>query len=477
MTEQHRQRRSYIVRGFDELGLTSLYCSSADVKLLCLQRYVRLFAYGASTLVLVLYLQALGITKTRIGLFMTLTLAGDVCISFVLTLFADSVGRKAILAIGAALMAGSGAVFAFFENYWVLLAAAVFGVISPSGNEIGPFRAIEESVVAHLTTSSTRSDIYAWYSLLGTAGTACGMITCGWIVHYLSVDLRWELANAYRAVFLGYAILGLVKFILSLMLSGAVEAEKSKKPASTDANSCTEASPLLCDRNETANEQPKTRSRLAALLPNISKESLSVVISLCLLFAVDSFASGLAPLSWVTYFFRSRYHIEEGKLGSIFFVTSLISAASMIAASSFAKRFGNVNTMVFTHLPSAIFLALIPIPNDVYASVSFLILRACTQSMDVAPRSAFLAAIMLPQERTVIMGLVNVVKTAAQSLGPLITGLLAGHDLFWVSFVSAGSLKVGYDLGLLVIFKNHVREKAERERISAERRVGDEDGA
>ena len=126
--------------------------------------------------------------------------------------------------------------------------------------------------------------------------------------------------------------------------------------------------------------------------------------------------------------------------------------------------------MVFTHLPSAIFLALIPIPNDVHLSLLFLILRSCSQSMDVAPRSAFLAAIVLPSERTAIMGLVNVVKTMAQSLGPLITGVLADRDLFWVSFVAAGSLKATYDLGLLAVFKNHEREKADRERIAEERR-------
>lgn len=123
--------RSYTTRALSELGLLSLHHSPRDVKLLCLQRFVRLFAYGASTLVLVLYLQTLGISKTRIGLFMTLTLVGDTGISFVLTLVADALGRKAVLAVGAALMAASGVVFAMFGGYWVLLAAAVVGVVSP----------------------------------------------------------------------------------------------------------------------------------------------------------------------------------------------------------------------------------------------------------------------------------------------------------------------------------------------------------
>jgi predicted MFS family arabinose efflux permease len=121
----------YIHKALEEVGLVSLWISNHNTKLLCTQRFVRLFAYGGSTLILVDYLQALGISKARIGLFMTLTLVGDVGISFVLTMFADGLGRKAILAAGAALMACSGVVFALSGNYWVLLAAAIFGVISP----------------------------------------------------------------------------------------------------------------------------------------------------------------------------------------------------------------------------------------------------------------------------------------------------------------------------------------------------------
>lgn len=120
-----------LVRILSELGLVSLFHSPVDVKLLCLQRFVRLFAYGGSTLVLVPYLQALGISKTNIGLFMTLTLVGDVCISFMLTIVADGLGRKAVLSMGALMMVGSGVTFALCQNYWILLAAAIFGVISP----------------------------------------------------------------------------------------------------------------------------------------------------------------------------------------------------------------------------------------------------------------------------------------------------------------------------------------------------------
>jgi MFS family permease len=292
---------------FDELGLVSIYTSALDVKLLCIQRFVRLFAYGASTLVLALYLSALGNSDRKIGLFMTLTLVGDILISFFLTLFADAMGRKMVLAAGALLMTGSGATFGLSGNYWVLLAAAVVGVISPryvrwlmllermtsltasSGNEIGPFRAIEESMLAHLTEPAVRSDIFAWYSLIGTAGAACGMMTSGWVVHSLQAS-RWSDIQAFRLIFFLYAVIGLVKFFLACMLSSKVEAEAKKPQPVRD----TETAPLLDNSNlESPRKQKKS---WLGRLPEISGESRVIIVNLCLLFALDSFASGLASL-------------------------------------------------------------------------------------------------------------------------------------------------------------------------------------
>ncbi|MCJ1393102.1 hypothetical protein MMC18_005974 [Xylographa bjoerkii] len=448
---------NYLTRILEELGCISIYNSPLDTKLLCIQRFVRLFAYGGSTLILVSYLSALGISKSQIGLFMTLTLVGDVFISLVLTIFADALGRKAVLAVGALLMTGSGIVFALSGNYWVLLAAAIFGVISPGGNEVGPFRAIEESVVAHLTPASNRSDVYAWYSLVGTAGTAFGIMTCGWVVSSLQSTKGMDNISAYRMAYFAYAALGLVKFILACGLSKRVEADKT--PTGDDGAT----RPLL--ENENGSETAKKPKK--SMLPSISKASKVIVVNLCILFALDAFASGLAPLSWVTYFFRQKFDLYEGKLGSLFFTTSIIAAASMLVASSIAKRIGNVKTMVFTHLPSAIALALIPVPSSVTGAIVFLVLRSCTQSMDVAPRSAFLADIILPNERTAVMGAINVVKTCSQSIGPSITGVLADHGLFWVAFVMAGSLKATYDLGMLAVFLGHEKRDEEEAQVEA----------
>jgi len=175
----------------------------------------------------------------------------------------------------------------------------------------------------------------------------------------------------------------------------------------------------------------------------------------------------------VTWYFHDKFDLKDGKLGSLFFVTSSIAALSMLVASSIAKRFGNIKTMVFTHLPSSLLLALIPVPSSLPVAMVLLILRSSTASMDTAPRSAFLAAVVLPGERTAVMGLINVVKTSAQSLGPILTGILASHQFIWVAFVTAGTLKVTYDLGMLAMFAGH---KTIEDRNEEQRRVEEDEG-
>ena len=232
-----------------------------------------------------------------------------------------------------------------------------------------------------------------------------------------------------------------------------------------------ESEGLLSDEDENQEEhvQPKARAPLPemkrkSIWPAISPASRNILIKLCLLFAVDSLASGLVPLSWITYFFNRKFEIPEGQLGTLFFATNIISSISNLAASSLAKRIGLIKTMVFTHLPSAIFLALIPMPSQAWLAIIFLIFRSCMQNMDQAPRQAFLSAVVLPSERTAIMGVVNVVKTLSQSGGPVATGWLAGIGKFWIAFLVAGALKASYDLAMLKIFLGYKSREDEEER-------------
>ncbi|KAM0287265.1 hypothetical protein ACHAQH_000579 [Verticillium albo-atrum] len=469
---------SWTSRLYVESGAASLVRSPRDTKILCLQRFVRYFGYGATFLILVHFLSSHGFSEERIGVFMTLTLFGDVIISFILTAVTDKLGRRRVLAAGAVLMAMSGFMFALSGNYWLLLLASVIGVISPSGNEIGPFRAVEESILAQLTEREDRSDIFAWSTLLGTAGAAVGTMTCGWLVQLLQDLEHWDTQSAYRVIFVIYACIGIVKLFLVFFLSAGVEAEQSQLIYSAVPTELEdeEDSFLVDDRSDDEDGVPpsaaarrRSRSmsmssqrtltafqRIRAMVPAISAQSRSLLYRLLLVFFFDSFASGMASPSWLTYFFTTVHSLEPGSLGTLFLVTNILASLSNLAALPIIRRLGPLKTMVFTHLPSALFLAMIPfVPagsTGTWIAMGLLSLRACSQSMDTAPRQAFLSAVVLPGERTAILGVVNSVKTLAQAGGVGTSGFLAARKLWIVVLTGAGLMKVCYDLSMLWMF-------------------------
>lgn len=382
---------------------------------------------------------------------MTLTLVGDIVISLGLTIVADTLGRRRVLTLGALLMASSGVVFATTSNYWVLLLAAIVGVISPSGSEIGPFRAVEESTLAHLSTAKTRPEIFAWYVVVGTFGTASGTLICGFVMEALQSG-GYGKVDSYRITFWAYAVIGLLKAAINLLLSRQCEPDPlapPKEAPGTLAAVNDEQQPLLADR------APATKlATVATLSPN----SRFTLLKLCGLFGFDSLGSGMVATSLITFFMKRKFGIFERELGTISSAAWVFSSIGTIFATSIAKRIGLIKTMVLTHLPSVILLILFPFPASLTLTVILLVARASLSSMDQAPRSAFLSAVVLPQERTAVMGIVNTVNTMSQSSGPLITGVLAGHGRFWIAFVVAGALKGLYDLGLLAMF---VRTKLE----------------
>ena len=445
-----------------EIGFYTILHSSIDAKLLCLQRFTRMFAYGLTYPIFVQFLSRIGISQDRTGLFMMLTLLGDTAISLGLTAFTDGVGRRYILAAGALLMSLSGFAYIVSSNYWVLLVASIIGVISPNGNEIGPFKAIEESILAQLTAEEDRSDIFAWYMLLGSAGAALGTISSGWLVQGLE-SRQFSLTTAYRSVFVLYAVCGLAKLVLVTNLTQNVEAEKEdvfyhELEDSPEGNSG-EAEHEPNGNNDMERmepQKPSLTSKIFALFTRISPSSRSILIRLITFFTLDSFASGMASPSWISYFFTTVHSLEPRKLGSLFFVTNILATISNLLALPLAHRLGPLKTMVFTHLPSALFLSLIPIPSASasgrWFAMAFLALRSCTSSMDQAPRQAFLSAAVKPQERTAVLSVVNITKTLAQAGGLGTAGVLA-NGVHWIVLLSgAGAIKAGYDLLMLWMF-------------------------
>lgn len=207
---------------YHEFGVSSVWATGKDCWLIILARTCRMFAFGTNSLILALFFSALKFTDYQIGLFMTLTLLGDVFLSLLLTQVADKLGRRRILFAGSILMVTSGFIFAVFENFWILLFAAVVGVISTMGGDFGPFRSIEESMLSTLTDESTRADVLSWYVTMASVGSCIGSEASGRIVQFLLE--RWSVVDAYHGVFWIYSAMGILNIFFMLVLSDKCEA-------------------------------------------------------------------------------------------------------------------------------------------------------------------------------------------------------------------------------------------------------------
>lgn len=443
-----------------ESGLPSLTTTGRDAFLIILARTSRMFAYGASSLVLALFFSELGFSDAQIGLFMTLTLLGDVVLSLVLTLVADGVGRRRTMVFGAGLMMVSGGVFVLCEGFWVLLGAAVVGVISATGGDFGPFRAIEESMVAELTGPGTRADVLVWYVTLASLGSSVGTEVAGRVVERLTGREGWELKEAYHACFGLYVVMGGVSMGCAMALSGRCELggvqdiQNEDDSNNNNSNNNGETARLLgTEPSTTTTKTPTPRTR--PWTSQISRDSLSIMSILWFLLMVDSLADGMANMSLTTYYIDREFpSLSKSTLGDIVSTSYFLAALSNIFAGPLARHIGLVNTMVFTHVPSSAAVLAFPLAQTVPLTFALLLLRVGLNNMDQAPRAALISAVVRAEERTAVMGITSVLRTVASMTGPSITGVLAGSDKFWIAFVVAGALRLAYDLGVWGMFVN-----------------------
>ncbi|HUX38407.1 MAG TPA: MFS transporter [Rectinemataceae bacterium] len=398
---------------------------SRDIFFLFATRSARMFSYGFLSVVLVLYLAALGFDEWKIGLLLTLTLAGDTVVSLFITTRADRIGRRRMLMTGALLLAGAGVSFALSGDFFVLLVAATIGVISPSGNEVGPFLAIEQAALSQILPDERRTDIFARYNLVGSLSTAAGALVGGWTAQFLQTGGMGAL-ESYRVLVFAYAAFGPLLAILFLFLSGAVEAPKGTAPA----------------------------GRLGL------GKSKKVVAKLSALFSLDAFAGGFVIQSIVAWWFHRRFGVGPGVIGSLFFGANILAAISALSAARLAKRFGLVNTMVFTHLPSNVLLILVPLMPNLPLAIAVLLARFSISQMDVPTRQSYTMSVVTPEERSAAAGVTGIARTAGASVSPSLSGLLvSGASTLNLPFIVAGGLKIIYDLLLLKAFSSKPEER------------------
>ena len=377
-----------------------------DARLLFATRLIRLFAYGSLSLVLVFYLVGIGVSDERVGTLFTMTLGGDVVVSLFLTTRADRVGRRRVLIAGALLMIGAGLVFASTSTFWLLALAGTIGVISPSGNEVGPFLPIEQAALSHVVPARIRTEVFAWYTLVGAVATAAGALAAGFA--------------APRAVVVLYAVIGGALAALFWQLSPATEVMTKE------------------DRRGSMG----LLERLSGL-----ERSRRVVTTLSALFAMDAFAGGFVVQSFAAYWFYLRFGVRAETLGAIFFWANVFAGLSALVASRLAARFGLLRTMVATHLPSNVLLILVPLMPTLPWAVFVLLVRFSISQMDVPTRQAYLMAIVTPEERSAAAGVAGVARTIGAAVSPVFDGMMFARPA-WIDvpFFAAGAIKIVYDL-------------------------------
>jgi MFS family permease len=398
---------------------SALRTLTRDGWLLFFTRFIRLFAYGSVSVVLVFYLIGLGLSDSQTGLLLTLTLVGDTVISLYLTTGADRIGRRRMLIVGAILMAAAGLAFAFTHNFLLLILAGTIGVISPSGNEVGPFLSIEQAALSHVIPGRTRTEVFAWYTLAGSGATALGAVCGGTLAHALQKTAMSPVVS-YRVVVILYAALGILLAFLFTRLSSAAE-----------VNSPGEDSAL-----------PGTLKSILGI-----SHSRRVVVKLASLFALDSFGGGFVVQSFAAYWFYLRFGVDPATLGVIFFWANIFAGISALLAARLASRFGLINTMVVTHLPSNILLILVPLMPNLSLAVLVLLVRFSISQMDVPTRQSYTMAVVSAEERSAAAGITGVARTTGAAISPLFVGLMfARPSLINAPFFIAGTLKIVYDL-------------------------------
>jgi MFS family permease len=380
-----------------------------DARRVLWAKSLRAFGDGYVAILLPVHLSQLGYDAFGVGLISTTSLLGSALLTFALGLVAYRILRRRALLAASLLMAATGLGFAGIEAFWPLLVIAFVGTLNPSGGDVSVFLPLEHTVLSHVVADDDRTAAFARYSFAGAFFGALGALSVG-MVDWLAPVVA---PGTISAVLFGlYGLLGLLTFLLYRHLSPQVEAGTDNPPA-----------PLGPSRG--------------------------IVYRLAALFSVDAFGGGLVINALLTIWLSERFGIGVATIGAIFFVTSLCSAVSYFAAVPLAKRFGLINTMVFTHLPSSVFLILTAFAPTIWTAFGLLILRSLLSQMDVPTRSSYVMAVVRPEERPAAASVTAVPRSLASAVAPLLSGWLLTVSPFGWPLVLAGALKAAYDLTLL----------------------------
>lgn len=400
--------------------------TSPDAAIILAARGVRAFGDGFVSVLLPLYLATLGFSVVRIGVLTTATLLGSAVLTLLVGNFTGRWKRADLLIRASILMIATGIGFAALDSFWPMLVVAFVGTLNPSAGDVSIFLPTEQSLLPQTTPSTTRTALFARYSLIGSLVGAFGALAAG-LPDLVESWFGVSFDAALRGMFLLYAGLGVCTLLLYHRLSARIEPPPSQQA-----------------------------SRLGP--------SKRTVYGLAALFSLDSFASGLALQSVLALWLFLKFDLSVATAGTIFFWAGLCTAFSQLFAPKLAARIGLINTMVFTHLPANLFLIATPFMPTLPLAITCLLLRSLLSQMDVPARTSYVMAVVTPPERPAAASITAVPKSLATAVSPLIAGSMLSTTVFGWPLILAGSLKVVYDLTLFSLFRH--RRPPEEEVVS-----------
>ncbi len=386
---------------------------SRDGKIIFLEKAVRTIPYGFLGVVFPVYLAQLGFNPLLVGLVLTLTTVTSAFYTFIASLVADRIGRRRTLVFFALTDSLAGLVLFSISSPWGPVAAAVIGNMSVGAGEVGPYLSLEQAILPRVMGSSRRTWGFSVYNLIGYGASASGALIAS-LPQFNGIGFA-----TFRPLFLAYLLSGLVGVLLY--------SKTSRK------------------------SEPETMIEMGH--PALSKKSQPTVLRLAALFGLDSFGGGFIGSSIITYYFYFRYQLQLSSLGLILAGTQIVTAASFLLAARLSGRFGLVNPMVFTHLPSNVILAFIPFAPSPLFCFALLLDRQSMSQLDVAPRQSFVVSVVPESDRTAASGITNSSRSFSQSPSPFIAGYAIENIWVGSPFVFAGSLKIVYDLLLYRLFR------------------------
>lgn len=388
--------------------------AGADARRILLARGLRAFADGFVSVLLPVYLLDLGFTAVAVGIIATATLLGSALLTLAVGAAAGGYSRTALLVGASLLMAATGIGFGTVEAFWPLAAIAFVGTINPSTGDVSVFLPLEQSILAEAVAPAERTALFARYSLIGALAGALGTLLAV-TPEWLQLAFGWAPRPALQAMFFLYASIGV----------GAALIYRRVRPPAAAA--------------------PVRQGRLGP--------SRRTVYRLAILFSIDSFGGGFFVQSLLVLWLFARFELAVSTAAQVFFVMNVLAAASFLVAVPVARRFGLINTMVFTHLPANLCLMAVPFVDEAWMAIALLCVRSLLSQMDVPTRTSYVMAVVTPAERAAAASVTAVPRSLASSLSPSIAGWLLSMTTFGWPLLIGGALKAGYDLAVLWQFR------------------------